>query len=300
VVGIVGAQNEGALPVVTYPPVISVVLTYRRPEGASQVVSALLERERLDPSQILLVVNGDGGVLGRALEKRIPVLRLAENFGPAGGFARALQHVRRDSSASWVYLCEDDQWRHGLPIPRVHELIERVERFEREVPGPPVGVALASGRHIDMRTGGTAPYEMGSPSAGFDEVDYGPFWGALLSRRVVDANVVPDEAMFWGAEDLDFWLRVRLAGFRVVVDTVAHKAAQNKASSGEPWCGYYIARNYFYLRRRHGGARWTLHHLLKSARRFQLAPSSAHRVAIARGVLDGMRGRTGRNPAFSR
>jgi GT2 family glycosyltransferase len=288
------------LPVVNDRSVIAVVLTYRRPEGASQAVSALLESEGLDPSQILLVVNGDDGPLEGAFEKRIPALHLAENLGPAGGFARALQHVRRESSASWVYLCEDDQQRYALPAPRVQELVERVERFEREVPGPPVGVALASGRHIDMRTGRTAPHKLGSPSGGFDEVDYGPFWGALLSRRVVDANVVPDEALFWGAEDLDFWLRVRVAGFRVVVDTVAHEAAHNKGSSGESWCGYYVARNNFYLRRRHGRSRWTIHHLLKSARRFQLAPSRAHRLAIARGVIDGIRGRTGRNPAFSR
>lgn len=280
-------------------PVIAVVLTYRRRDGASRVVRDLLEREGLDPSQILLVVNGDGGLVDPAQESRIGVLRLAENLGPAGGFARGLDHVRRNSEAAWVYLCEDDQLRHGLPSRRLRELIEGVERFERTCPGPPVGAALASGRHVDMRTGLTSRHEV-RPGGRFEEVDYGPFWGALLSRRVVDVPVAPDEAMFWWSEDLDYWLRVRTAGFRIVVDANAHRAAVNKGSDDEPWCSYYMARNHFYLRRRHGGRRWTLHHVLKSARRFQLAPTRAHRAAIVRGLFDGARGRTGRNREFSR
>jgi GT2 family glycosyltransferase len=280
-------------------PVIAVVLTYRRRDGASQVVRELLEVEGLDPSQILLVVNGDGGLVDPVQESRISVLRLAENLGPAGGFARGLDHVRRNSPAAWVYLCEDDQARHGMPPRRLGEVIEGVERFERTCPGLPVGVALASGRHVDMRTGLTSRHEVRSGS-GFEEVDYGPFWGALLSHRVLDEPVLPDEAMFWWSEDLDFWVRVRSAGFRIVVDANAHKLAGNKESGGEPWCSYYMARNAFYLRRRYGGYRWTLRHVLKSARRFQLAPSRAHRAAIVRGFIDGARGRTGRNPEFSR
>jgi GT2 family glycosyltransferase len=280
-------------------PVIAVVLTYRRRDGASRVVRDLLEREDLDPSQILLVVNGDGGLVDPAQESRIGVLRLDENLGPAGGFARGLDHVRRNSDAAWVYLCEDDQLRHRLPSRRLSDLIETVERFERTHPGPPVGAALASGRQVDMRTGLTSRHGV-RHEVRFEEVDYGPFWGALLSRRVVDVPIVPDEAMFWWSEDLDYWLRVRTAGFRVVVDTDAHRAAVNKGSDDEPWCSYYMARNHFYLRRRHGAGRWTLHHVLKTARRYQLAPTRAHRAALIRGFLDGARGRTGRNPQFSR
>jgi GT2 family glycosyltransferase len=132
------------------------------------------------------------------------------------------------------------------------------------------------------------------------KADFGPWWGALLSRRVVDEGIYPDENMFWWAEDLEFWLRVRAAGFRVLVDRVSHKASRHKGSSGEPWCGYYMARNQFYLRRRHGNIRWTILHSLKTVRRFQLAPSNAHRVAIVRGYVDGLRGRSGRNTEFSR
>jgi GT2 family glycosyltransferase len=151
-----------------------------------------------------------------------------------------------------------------------------------------------------MRTGRTHPLHIPSSGDRLQEADFGPWWGALLSRRVVEDGLYPDEDLFWWAEDLEYWLRVRAGGFRVLVDRVSHGAARNKASSGEPWCGYYIARNQFYLRRRYGNFRWTILHALKSARRFQLAPSKAHRAAIVRGFRDGLRGRTGRNPEFSR
>ena len=200
----------------------------------------------------------------------------------------------------WFYLCEDDQGRHNLPAGRIADLIEAVERFERDVPGPPVGAVVASGRHIDLRTGRTSNHVFGPRGARFEEVDYGPFFGALLSRRVLGARVVPDEDLFWWAEDLDFSLRIRAAGFRVLVDTVAQKATTDKGSSNEPWCGYYMARNNFHLRRRYGGVRWDAWHILKSARRFQRAPTNAHRIAIVRGFLDGVRGRRGRHPEFSR
>jgi GT2 family glycosyltransferase len=278
---------------------IAVVLTYRRPHGASQVVSDLLGTEGLDPSQVVLVINGEGGLDDSDLEKSIDVLSLPRNLGPAGGFAHALRYALDASPASWIYLCEDDQANNRLPSPRLRSLIQEVERFEREVPGPPVGAVLASGRTVDMRTGRTHSLAVGS-SGRFQEADYGPWWGALLARKVVSRGLFPDENMFWWAEDLEFWLRVRTAGFRVLVDLVGHKAARNKGSSGEPWCGYYMARNQFYLRQRHGNFRWTILHVLKTVRRFQLAPSRAHRVAIARGFADGLRGRTGKNAAFSR
>jgi GT2 family glycosyltransferase len=285
----------------TRASVVAVVLTYRRPQWASQVVSDLLGSEGLDPSQVVLVVNGEGGLDDRELEKTIEVLSLPQNVGPAGAFGQAMKYARETSPAPWIYLCEDDQTAyHRLPSPRLRNLIDEVERFERDVPGLPIGAVLASGRSVDMRTGRT--HRLGVPPSGarLHEADFGPWWGALLSRRVVDEGLYPDENMFWWGEDLEFWLRVRAAGFRVLVDRASHRTARNKASSGEPWCGYYMARNQFYLRRRYGNFRWTFLHVLKTARRFQLATSRAHRVAIVRGFADGLLGRTGRNTEFSR
>ncbi len=64
----------------------------------------------------------------------------------------------------------------------------------------------------------------------------------------------------------------------------------------EPWRAYYLARNYFALARRHGRRSWFAWHLLYSARRLQLAHSTAERLATVRGLVDGARGKLGHRP----
>ena len=289
----------------------SVVLTYRRPRHAARVVRSLLEDEGLPASQVIVVVNGEGGLDDPTLERAITMLTLEENIGPAGGFARAFRFVRGITESPWIYACEDDT--DARPAsPRLPRLIERVEAFEREVPGPPVGVVLTSGWNVDRRTGRTTRHRVQSSAAPFEEVDFGAWDSTLVSRRVIDAGVLPDESLFWWAEELDFCLRVRRAGFRVLVDVptlLDRERAPSLASEGggalptradEPWCSYYMARNGFLVGRRLGTPTWSLYHVLKSARRFQLAPSNAHRVAIVRGLADGLRGKSGRHASFTR
>ncbi|MGH2572645.1 MAG: hypothetical protein ACRDGU_04045 [Actinomycetota bacterium] len=294
----------------TDPSATALVLTYRRPRLATEVVRNLMDSEGLPADRIVLVVNGQGGLDDPELESRIGLLRLSENLGPAGGFARGLGYVREHSDTPWIYVCEDDSGRLNLPSPRLGAVIDRAERFERDVPGLPVGAVVATGWDIDERTGRTWRHPIGPSASGFEEVAYGPWWATLLSRRVLDAGVFPDEPLYWWAEDLDFFLRVRSAGFRVLMDAAADRyrrtaiREENPVSrprrEDEPWCSYYMARNPFRLGRHHGGVRWTIWHLLKSVRRFQLAPTKAHRAATVRGLMDGLRGRTGRNPAFVR
>ena len=73
--------------------VVALVLTYRRPGLATRSVRWLVDDEGIPPEDIVLVVNGDGGLDDPSLEGSIEVLRLPENVGPAGGFARGLRHV---------------------------------------------------------------------------------------------------------------------------------------------------------------------------------------------------------------
>jgi hypothetical protein len=294
------------------PFATAVVLTHRRPRHAARVVRALLEDERLPESHVIVVVNGEGGLDDRRLEAAVTVLKLEENVGPAGGFARAFRFVRGIAETPWIYACEDDADLRGSASPRLGTLIQRVEAFECDAPGAPVGVVLMSGWNVDPRTGRTTRHRVVDSGAPFEEVDFGAWDATLVSLRVIDAGVVPDESLFWWGEELDFCLRVRRAGFRVLVDVPAALGRERAPDldtgvplalptrADEPWCSYYMARNGFLVSRRLGTPRWIGMHLLKSARRFQLAPSNAHRVAIVRGLADGLRGRSGRHASFTR
>jgi len=85
--------------------VTAVVLTFRRPRLASDVVRSLLDVERFRPERIVVVVNGDGGLDSQDLEDAVRMVRLPTNLGPAGGFRAGLVEAFADPRCEWAYLC---------------------------------------------------------------------------------------------------------------------------------------------------------------------------------------------------
>lgn len=291
--------------------VVAVVLTHRRPHLATQVVSRLVAEEGFDPGQVVLVVNGEGGLEDAALEAAVRVLRLPTNTGPAGGFYAGLVEATADPAVHWAYLCEDDVGLFDLPAPRVRRVIELVEAR----PGPGrVGAVVAYGRKLTGRGAVSLPH-IPEQEEGLEPVDLAAWGATLVSAEVVRAKVLPDPELFFGYEDFDFFLALSEAGFELLVDRRTARAAAGQMSlagrdaalrgsrpsdAQEPWRAYYEARNMFALARRHGNWRWTAWHLLYSVRRVQVARSRAVAAAAAAGLFDGFRGRLGCNPRFVR
>jgi rhamnopyranosyl-N-acetylglucosaminyl-diphospho-decaprenol beta-1,3/1,4-galactofuranosyltransferase len=302
--------------------VTAVVVTHLRPRLAGDTVRSLIDVEGFDPAMIVVVVNGEGGLDDPALEAAVRMVRLPSNTGPAGGFRRGLTEAFTDPTTRWAYLCEDDMVLLHLPGPRLAGLLARIQDRSRargeaaEPAGVPVGAVVPFGRVFVPRTGHTLNVV---PRRGLPG-DLAPVdvttWGAtLVSRAVVDAGVLPDPDLFFGFEDFDYYCRMRDAGFSVLVDVpcarqVAHRQTlvgrdaalrgQRPLDADEPWRAYYLARNFFALARRHGRRSWLAWHLLYSARRLQLAPTRAERLATVRGLVDGARGRLGIDSRYLR
>lgn len=292
--------------------VAALVLTHRRPRLATEVVRGLIEFERIPPHNIFLVVNGEGGLLDPELERSVQVVKLAENIGPAGGYRAGLLHIAAVTSVPWVYICEDDIGLFELPAPRIGRVIEAVGQLPRS---DRVGAVVAYGRHLDRRTGLASVHKVTNASPRFETVDVAAWGATLLSRSVLDAGVIPDASWFFGFEDFDFWLHVQKVGFAVLVDNESARVTSGRGvgfsreesfaderpnDAEEPWRAYYLARNFLELRRRWGTPRWTFWHLVKSARRLQLAPDGAHRRALVVGLRDGFLRRLGKNSEFQR
>lgn len=290
--------------------VVALVLTHRRPRLATDVVKGLIDLEGFAPRNIFLIVNGEGGLVDAALERSIQVVRLTENLGPAGGYREGLRRVAAETTASWIYLCEDDVGLFDIPTPRVRTIIEAVKRHPDS---DRIGAVVAYGRDLDRRRGFASVHQV--TQCGFENVDVAPWGATLVARSVLDAGILPDPAWFFGFEDFDFWLQVQEAGFSILVDGDAARSVTMRASGAgrdtsfvgerptdteEAWRSYYLSRNFMELRRRWGTPTWTLWHLLKSARRLQLAPTSEHRRALLLGLRDGFLKRLGKNPRFQR
>lgn len=291
---------------------VAVVLTHRRPRLAQQVVESLLEGEGFAEPDVILVVNGEGGLADRGLEARLTVVRLDENLGPAGGFRAGLEAAFERPATRWAYLCEDDVGLFALPSPRVGRLVDEAAAWERSSGGR-LGGVVAYGRDVDRRTGRTIPHDPIS-SAGLEPVEVAAWGASLVSRRVVDADVLPDPAWFFAYEDHDFWLRVRAAGLEVTLDATTARAVNDLVSGAgreaaiadhrptgatDPWRAFYQARNFVELSRRHGDWRWTLDHVMRTARRIQVARGGTPFARAAlNGLASGLLGRLGRDDRY--
>jgi hypothetical protein len=293
---------------------VAVVLTYKRPRLAGQVVRSLLDVEGVAADRIITVVNGEGGLDPTELEASVRMVRLERNTGPAGGFRAGIEEAFSDPDVEWAYLCEDDVGLFDLPSPRLAALLARVEALPPA--GRPIGAVVAYGRSFVGR--GTHTVNVvptGEAPGDATRVDVACWGATLLARRTFEAGVLPDERWFFGLEDFDFFCRVREAGFDVLVDGEAARAvaaqqttvgrsaaiaAERPGDDEEAWRAYYHARNSVELARRHGRPHWHAWHLAYSARRWQQAGSRAERSAILSGLWDGARGRMGENPRYGR
>ena len=292
----------------------AVVVTHRRPRLAAAAVRSLVDDEGIDPRQITVVVNPPGGLEDPALEAAVRMVHLDRNLGPAGGFRQALVEAFRSPEVQWAYLCEDDLTLLHLPAGRVRALLDRLPAGAAAL--GPIGAVVPFGRRFVSRSGHSVNVvpPLGSPGD-LAKVDVSTWGATLVSRQVLDAGVLPDDELFFGFEDFDFFSQVRAKGLAVAVDVpcarkVAHlqtSAARDGALTGErpvdgeePWRAYYFARNFFALARRHGYRSWLAWHLLYSVRRVQKASTWAERRAIVHGLLDGVRGRLGAHPRHLR
>ena len=307
-----GAEPGGAGPGHVPPAsVTAVVLTYRRPRLAGDVVRSLLADEGLRPDQVIVVVNGEGGLDDPDLEAAVRLVRLPVNTGPAGGFRAGLEVATADPDCQWVYLCEDDVGLFALPTPRLAGLLARVDSVAAAHPA--LGAVVAYGRSFVGR--GAHTVNVVPAEAEFVPVDVACWGATLVSRRVIDGGVLPDPDLFFGVEDFDFFCQVREAGWEVLVDGQAARAVAGQQTNegrdeairddrpndaAEAWRAYYHARNSLELSRRHGRPSWSAWHLAYSVRHLQAAGSAAERSAIVHGLWDGVRGRLGRNPAYGR
>jgi hypothetical protein len=308
------ANNSAPTPSITGTK--AVILTHMRPSLAQDLTRSLIETEGLAPKDIVVVVNGVGGLGDDDLEASVRMVRLPQNLGPAGGFLIGMQEAFSDPDVRWAYLCEDDIGLLPLPSPRLADLLARIESYEAEHGAEKVGAVVAFGRSFIGRgshTVNTVPAD-NSPH-GLAPADVGSWGATVLSRAVYDAGILPDTSWYFGLEDFDWYCRVSEAGFEVLVDVeAARKVAPQQSTVGrqnalrdrrptdvdESWRAYYHARNSFAMARRHGNVGWHFWHLAYSVRKVQSAQSNAERKAIAHGFYDGIRGRKGEHPHYGR
>lgn len=277
--------------------VAAVIVTYRRLDGLNASIRAL--RAQTCPPATIIVVDNGGDVTADDLVDPSGVVLLSpgSNTGAAGGFALGAQ-AAADRGAEWAYLINDDDRPRPDAIERLLSLAA-VAGERTMVMGwvSLSGTVVATGARLD---GGLRYPNVANAADGPYEVDVATFGGLLVPTEAVRQVGPPRADFFMMWEEYEFCLRARAAGWRITVlpEPLVDIDGLPPGSRSRPWRAYYEARNSLITLREHGRRRdrwWWLKRQVKYLAAALPASDRMARVKMrSRGMIDGMRGRTGR------
>jgi len=295
------------------------VTTHQRPSELMRTLQ-ILESQTRRPDHMLVVDNAPSRdaqhVVNGFSPEWISYHAMGENLGPAGAAAYALERLSREGY-DWIYCGDDDD------PPQSSDTIERLMHLALST-GDTTGAVGAVGARWDWKKGEMERIPDGALQGvvGVDMIGGGQHF--ILRSEVVRTVGVPDGRFFFGLDDLEYCLRIRRAGYRLLVDGammleqrarngrlnfVRRRSPYPRHSFDTIWRQYYSTRNYIFAMTR------TLQHPELARREFgkALARSScswrrgpAFGLAFTRlqlrGVIDGYLGRMGRTilPAAKR
>lgn len=289
------------------------IVTYRRPSQFAVALDFALGQGRRP--DLVVVVDNEGSsevaeTVTAAQQRGEPVelIQPGDNLGPAGGTAVAMERILRDASdGDWITRVDDDNEYEDSDV--FGRLLE-FARTQRNL-DPRVGAVGAVGSRYDWKRGRLERISDEEIDAGPVDVDYVPtnVFPAFSVAAVRDVGVF-DAALFYGSSEVEYGLRLRRAGYRLLADPALWRRLGRRAATNAgarrtlrpfSWRRYYSLRNQVYLLRA-SGHRWTavkvgvVRGVLKPVLNLLFDPRNAlvHLRWGSRAVYDGWRGKMGR------
>ena len=270
------------------------------------------------PLAVILVDNGssDGSVgATREMHPEVEIMASPENLGVSGGRNLGLAAAMRVAGAEWVLFMDNDTTldaeavdrlvQAGAGDPRVGMVVAKAYRRR----GDKV-LASAGGMRFAAWRGAAWDVAAGCIDDGsFDRPGdvQGACGFAFFVRRAALAAVGPFDEAFnpYGWEDVDYSLRVRAAGFRIVYapDAIVYHAGGRAGRGAVPEYERHKVAKMLYLVRRHGSPLDQLAFLsllpLRAIYRIGRELASGNPgivVSWAQGFFAGLRRQDGRSP----
>jgi GT2 family glycosyltransferase len=232
------------------------VITLNRPHLLKRTLQLLLSQTR-PPDHILVVDNGQSNETQSVVAAFSPALityhAMSENVGPAGAAAYALDQLSRQGY-EWIYWGDDDD------PPSSSDTFERLLEVASST-GEDTGAVGAVGAMWDWAKGEIRRVPDESLT-GIISVDLIAGNQQLILRREMVANVgLPDSRLFFGLEETEYCLRIRTAGYRLLVNGDMMREYRAKAghlnwspprarlprhSYDSIWRQYYSTRNHIF------------------------------------------------------
>jgi GT2 family glycosyltransferase len=246
------------------PHVALVVLAWN---GREDTLACLESAESLEWDELTTIVVDNGSTDGvcEAVRDRFPhvlVIRSERNLGFAGGNNLGLR-AAYEAGADYVLILNNDT---AIDPAAVRELVDEAER--RPDAGllcpliyymDPPDVIWFAGARFDPRRGHNGRH------TGYKERDEGQYYGVreigratgaamLVPRAVLDDVGFLDERLFLHVEDVEWSLRIRQAGYRILLVPSArvwHRVSVATGGEHSPAIAYYATRNTLAVSARH-------------------------------------------------
>jgi rhamnosyltransferase len=299
----------------TFPRVWLAISAYR----SDQAIAALLAQAAASSSSLferIVVVDSQGsGAIPRLLEQRqwpyVMYYSASDNLGSAGNLALRLR-LAAEGGCEYVYALNHDG---AIDVACIHKLVEFAQRRGRIGAVYPLRF-LTSRRLYDLTGIAEGPVHLrGTKSVPAEEsipVTWSSSNGALYALAPVRNGLLPRSDLWMGYEDLEYGQQLRHHGYEQFILTTAcvednYEYRSQKLfgrrfylSDKPAWYAYYFARNLILISR---GRSCPLRE------RFTVATRLAQEVLLTTlfrdrkfvryrmlgaGVLDGLRGRTGK------
>lgn len=232
------------------------IMTYERPTVLAHTITKVFLQSK--PPEKLLIVDNSEGLGTRSLiesmnDPRIEYLSLGYNAGPAGASLTGLQRLASEGYEFIYWGDDDDPPEHGDTFEKQLQLASQI---------PNVGIVGEVGVSFNKYTGRTSSFRNKQLKDVVDAYAIAGNRQMIINRRVVDAGVLPTAKLFFGFEELDFCLKVKSAGFRVIFDGERIKSGralqgnvdpnykwrgQSMKGSDSLWRQYYSSRNILYI-----------------------------------------------------
>jgi GT2 family glycosyltransferase len=233
------------------------VITFNRPAILAETISMILEQTRR-PDWLLVVDNGNSAATQKVVEqysdRRVAYQSMQENIGPAGASAYALKRLASEGY-DWIYWGDEDD------PPLFPDTLERIFKIATTADPDVAGIG-AVGAWFDWKKGESARLPDEALHGIICVDDIGGNSQFVTRREVIDTVGLPDPKLFFGSYEPEYCLRLRKAGYRLLVDgdlmrqyrenagrmnIKPRRALVSNYSYDILWRRYYRTRNYIYM-----------------------------------------------------
>jgi GT2 family glycosyltransferase len=196
------------------------IMTYRRPEILNDTIIKLLN-QTAPPNKILIIDNDPlksaQTIAENNIHNNVEYFATGYNSGPAGAAKKGLEKLSAQGF-SWIAWIDDDN------PPIFDNIFESLLQIANSAEN--LGCVGTVGQFFN-RKNGIMKRVLDEELDGVGNIEVDNIAGGMCklinAKVIVENNILPDEKLFYGFEELDFDLRLQSAGYHLLTNKELYK-----------------------------------------------------------------------------